>query len=223
MRLEVVGIAESLPTLSPAAYLGFDVLETAPNRREDVEGAGETLVDWLDNPTGVFAGSARAAAPRLSRSFLFWLEGRGAIREFRAWLDARKGRAVPTWVPTWQQDLSLASDLGAADTEMVIRECGYTTDLFSSPARRHLAFVSPGGAIACREITDSVDNGDGTETLTLASAVGSAFLAGGPGAGLVSFLTLCRLESDAAEIHYLTPTLAECALRFVEIPDEVPE
>jgi predicted phosphodiesterase len=86
--------------------------------------------------------------------------------------------------------------------------------------RRYLAFIpTDGTANVYRKVTASVDNGDGTETLTLDTSTGKAF----PMASTqVSFLVFARLASDEPEIHWISTDLATAILEVEEIPAEVP-
>jgi hypothetical protein len=62
-----------------------------------------------------------------------------------------------------------------------------------------------------------VDNGDGTETITLESAFGAALTP----QSVISFLVLCRLSDDAVPLHWFHPNAVEARTRFVEIPRQV--
>jgi hypothetical protein len=70
-----------------------------------------------------------------------------------------------------------------------------------------------------RRITGSNDPGNGTEVLTLDSALGVAVPAA---TTMVCFLHLVRLASDAVEVLWHHQTLAEASMRFTEVPREIP-
>jgi hypothetical protein len=69
------------------------------------------------------------------------------------------------------------------------------------------------------KVTGAIDNGDGTENLTLSALTGKAFPAA---TTMVSFLTLVRLEADRVSIKWDSTDHAESLLSLVEVPREVP-
>lgn len=198
------------------SYLGIEVLEISPNARDPREDSLDRSVAGRDPGLGVRSVRARSDAPALSWPVTWTCQDRAAIVAMEAFLDARRGRAVPFWIPSRRRDLILAQAVGAADTTIQIRATGYTRHLFPVPARRHLAFLN-GGSWIYRAVTASVE-GAGVETLTLASSPGVAL----PSDALVSQLLLCRLASDDLDITYLTESVAEVVLPCFETPQEAP-
>lgn len=197
-------------------YRGHELVTTRLNRREQPDTAASVRVEQLESRQGSVALLRPSGTHTQSRPFLYFLEGRTAISDFTQFLARRRGRYSPVWVPTGHCDLELAAAIGASDTDIDIQECGYTDNYFPSESRRHLAFISPDASIIARRVTASVDNGDGTETLTIESALGVAFPTYGT---LVSFLVLARLADDAVTVHWHHPTkIAEAKVRYVEIP-----
>jgi len=64
-----------------------------------------------------------------------------------------------------------------------------------------------------------VDNGDGTEHITIDSALGQSV---DPSTWVVSFNRLCRQAEDEVELAHLGNGIADAALSFVEVPLEAP-
>ena len=202
------------------AYQGFDVLEVEPNWRDGVESTYRR--SWLrfDPGTGKVRVDDRTGITALDNSFSWFMENRIAVAEFRAFVAARKGAAVPFWFPSWRSDLQLRTNAGAIDTVLTIDAIGFTKYLFPQAARRFLAFILSDGTKIFREIVNASDPGDGvSETITLDSAPGVALPAAST---LVCFLLLCRLESDEVKIQWHTTSVAEASLEFRDIPREVP-
>lgn len=201
-------------------YRGHDVLTEMPNAHEDRDESETIVSDLLDNAIGQVAISRAWAGPVLARPWVFTLTDRTALNDFLAWCALRRGAYNELWVPTWRRDFQLVGDQDASDTELLVDATGYTATQFASESRRHLAIMTQGGGtrtITCRRITDAVDNEDGTETITIESAVGIAL----DRHAQLSFLVLSRLESDDLPIQYHHLGLAEVAVRFVEIPRQV--
>jgi hypothetical protein len=138
------------------------------------------------------------------------------VAEFWDWYDAVLGALTPSWVPSYQADLVPAVSVGPADTELVIEAMEYTTRSFPLTARRRLALIpSTGGAVTARTVTASVDNLDGTETLTLNAAAGATITAG---YGLLSFLRLMCLADDPVTLEWSHLGHAHTTLGFREEP-----
>lgn len=190
--------------------------------REPTRDTLEPSVDRLDNRTYTFADYPRGPTPIGRRTSLpLWLETPAAVQALRTWYFSVKGALTAFWLPTWQMDLEPVADVVSGVAALTIRSIGYTERLFPHEARRHLAFVPPAGAITHQRVTAAVNNGDGTETLTLSGSSGAPIYPGA-GAGLVSFLLYVRLAEDPFEIRWLEPGHATAALDVVELPRQVP-
>jgi hypothetical protein len=66
-------------------------------------------------------------------------------------------------------------------------------------------------------VTDAIDNGDGTETLTLEAAPASRSRS----TTMLAYLVLARLADDDVELLWYHYGVAETTLRFVELPREL--
>lgn len=166
-------------------------------------------VEWLDpapyqigrrmsatgTPTGndywraIDTGSPQTVPIRVT------LASRQAISEFYGWMDARQGKQNPVWVVSQDNDLNVLSRTGSPGT-ITITKIGYASRYNVHSARRDLAILKPDGSYIFKRITAAVDNGDGTETLTLD---------GDPplfaDITKVSFLKLCTVP-DRFELRY---------------------
>lgn len=204
----------------PVTAYGFDVLDAAPNQRDDAKITFARGFALLDPGIGAREGNAKSGQPVNNRPYLWWLNGRPAVTSLKTFLAARKGRAVPFWAPGWRTDLSLANDVGPTDPSITITACNYTRFLYPSPARRYLCFLLNlnGATQLYRKVTAAVDNGNGTETLTLDTTLGQTTPAAST---VVTFLRLCRLDADEIKIKWHTPEFAECEMPMVEVPAEV--
>lgn len=198
-------------------YLGIDVLERRPNAREESPESFARSVATLDPGMGKRSVRARDAAPSIDRAFLWTCNGKAEIRALKEWFAARKGQLVPLWLSTGRQDLRLAQPAGAPDASLLIQPCGYTRYAFPQHARRHLALRFADGTTVYRQVLTALDNGT-SETLALSGTLGKALASD----AWVSYLVYCRLASDSLDLAYLTDSIAEATLHFVEIPQEAP-
>lgn len=197
-------------------YRGHDLLTEMPNGREQRDQDATTRVEVLESLTGSRHGAGAWASPVLQWPFVWYLPDRVTISAFVWWLAERRGRYAPCWVPTWRRDLTLRATAGVSDTDLTIEAVGYTANAFPLESRRHIAAIVPGGGtitVLPRRITAAVDNGDGTETLTIESAFGVTL---DPKA-ILSFVVLCRLADDQVTIHWFHPGVAEAKTRLVEL------
>ncbi len=202
-------------------YLGLDVLDQAAhNRRGVFQDDSQRAFDLLDTGTGTRSSDARGSAPTPVRPFLWTCVGRSAVAALRAFVHARRGRAVPFWVPTYQRDLTLATDLVSGASTATVLWVGYTQHLFPNTGRRHLAFIQPGGTMLLRKVTGATDPGTATtEDLALDSAVSPTQPAA---TTILSFLRLCRLESDEVVLEWGSRGTCEATLHLHDLGMEAP-
>lgn len=204
-------------------YLGFDVLELNYNRSDSISERVDRKAARLDNRTGEKFFDEQAPAPNPTRPFIWTAIGRAEMAAMRAFLDARKGRAVPFWFPSLQWDLTLAEDLQSGVSIATIVWARYTEQMFGTTAgRRHVALwpyrlATP---LAPYKIADANDPANGlTESLTLSPAASQIYP---KDTTVISFLKLCRLENDQVEISYPSSDVAEAVIQVREIPLEAP-
>jgi hypothetical protein len=223
MDLEFIGEAQQpapAPSISLTQYQGYDVLEVMPNWSRDLSRTYKRSLVTLDPKIGPIQVDDKGGSAVVEQSFPWFLQNHPSVTTLRAFILKRFGQLVPFWTPTWDQDLVLSTDVGATDPAIVIQSVYYTRFFFPIKSRRYIAFIPQnGGANVYRKITGSIDNGNGTETLTLDSPTGVTFP---KSSTMLSFLTLSRLASDDAEIDWMTNDVAQAELTFQEVPREVP-
>lgn len=200
-------------------YLGFNVLEVHPNRTKDPRRSFLRSLVRLDSGLGKVTVEDRAGVSRAELEFDWFLDGRTEIGVLQAFLLARKGRAVPFWVPSWRHDLVLNQGAAAIDTSLTIKDTGFLKYQFPQTSRRQIALILQNGTMIYRRITGATNPGNGTEVLTLDSAVGTTIPAA---TTMVSFLHLVRMASDVVDVLWHHQNLAEASMRFTEVPREIP-
>jgi hypothetical protein len=206
----------------PATYLGFDVLPVEPNRATSMAEGIETPFEALDNQTGGWWNDQLAPAALPARPFSWLAFGEEEIEAMLAWLDARHGRAVPFWLPSWQADLQLLEDVLEGATSLAVAWVRYATHLYpSTGARRHIAILSHGENPSLHHVSACADPGDGErESLTISPVTPFPLEAQRT---RIFFLKLCRLEEDLAPISWPSSGCAEAIIQCREIPAEAPE
>lgn len=200
-------------------YLGIDVLEVRHNMRDAISENFSRLGEFFENHTGRRAWDDHAAIPLPSRLFSWTCASRAQCVDLRAFLDARQGRRVPFWTPTYCWDLQLATDGPADLNRLTIVKAGYGQFVSGSLARRFLAIFPPGLDPIYREIVGVVVDST-TETLDLDVVPGVELPAG---TTRLCFLVICRLAEDMTSIVWHGRDVCEAQILFQELPREYPE
>lgn len=200
-------------------YRGLPVLETRPNWREDISQAYRRKLQQFDNTTGVQSVDDLSGRPVTVQDYLWTRQGKAAIHAFRQWLHARSGKLTPIWTSTYQADLVLAQDVQDTDTAIRVQNIGYAKVIKQAIGRRDIAIRLSDGTIYYRRITASIEVDSQTEQLSIDSALGQ--LVKTTEVRMISWLQLCRVESDALELQWHTPELLECRHYFRGLNDDV--
>jgi len=205
----------------PTQYQGLDVLEVEANRFQAVTDDFVRRFNLLDQRTGVRWADELEAAPAIVRPFVWTALGREEALAMRSFVDDRKGRAIPFWVPTWQQDLQLHTDAVLDQTILEIDWVRYTGLQFpSTAARRHLAVYSTSHVPSYHYIVDADDPGNFvTETIQISPGAARNWP---KGSTIFSFLRLCRLENDVISWIWESTQVLHALIEIREIPAEVP-
>lgn len=204
------------------SYLGSDVLELNYNRVGAFEERVRRKFVLLSSKTGRRTADEQSPAPAAARPFTWTAIGRDEITAMRAFLDARRGRAVPFWLPSFQWDLALAEDVSQNQYTATIRWVRYKQQMWGTTgARRHLAIWSLGdGTMDYCKIADATDPANyQTETLSLDPVAQRDYTRAKT---VLSFLKLCRLDEDRVEVSYPSPLVAEATIQVRELPLEAP-
>lgn len=199
------------PTAVESTYRSYPVLEQAPEWSEDVESSYIRKLEILDGGTGGRYVDDEAGLPIMAQSHRWIHVDRNEIAAFRSWLYTRKGRLSAFWLPTWSQDLTLAVTANSLDTTIDVDFCNYTKQVGQDIGRRDIRIKLYDGTILYRRITASEEVSASIERLTIDSAPGLTISPAD--VAVISFMTLSRLDGDAAELLWWTHQNTEVALR----------
>lgn len=196
------------PALAPAVtYRGFPVLTTRPHTGRDPETDSTLVTDELDDGIGPPAVFDWVGMPLQRQTHDWWLPSRAAIAEFRGLVYALQGKRNSIWVPTWLDDLTIVASLGSSATALRVAFSGYTANLFGETNRRDLRIELKSGAVHYRRVDASSVISASIEELTLSSALGVAIAVSD--VLQISFLSLCRSDSDLFQLEWWTGEFAE--------------
>ena len=199
-------------------YNSFELLDQVSPAFEGVDKTVNRSLLVLDSTTGKRVIFDRSGLASEVKSFKWCFYTRADFKVLETFLNARKGRLVPFWVPTYTNDLALSANIGAADQALTIYKSYYTALLFAKPNKKHLAFITRSGTIYTRAITSAVENVNGTETLTFSGSLGVTITP----KEMISYLQLCRLADDEVRIQWLNKNAGECTFNCIEIPQDIP-
>lgn len=159
--------------------------------------AVETGQDYTDY-AGMLGHVARSRADRWA-----WLQ----------WLMARRGRQTACWLPTWNRDIDVIADIGAADANIEIQtlHMALYADL---PA--DIMIVLRDGTTYYRRISAATLMAD-SEVITIDSALGAAVTT--DQVRLVCFLRLVRLDADAVEMAHKPPYRVHTSIPVMRVSE----
>jgi hypothetical protein len=173
----------------------------------------------MNNQTGIRVVDVADDTDSLTRAFQWTGTDRTEALLRRRFFSNRAGRLSSFWLPTWEQDLRLASNYSSGAGTIVVAFAGYSALAFpGGPWRRHLQLRGDSRTWYRRKVTNAVDNGNGTETLTLDSSVPENMTA----PGFVSFLRLCRFDQDETTVEWSGERYSRASMPARELPKEVP-
>jgi hypothetical protein len=203
-------------------YEGFEVLELNYDRVGTVEERLSRKFVLLDPKTGKRTADEHSPSPAAVRPFTWTALGRDEITTMREFIDTRKGQAIPFWLPSFQWDLSLSEDVLEDASTVSVEWVRYVQQMWGTTgARRHIALWTLNiGSMDYYSVTDSNDPLDYvTESLTIDPIAVQNY---DMETTVVSFLKLCRLDSDRVTVEHLSGSVAQATIRVREIPLESP-
>lgn len=146
----------------------------------------------------------------------FLLDGKDEIDQFRLFFSARAGRRTGFWLPVWLDEYRLASDITSGESTLDVGPSRLAeAETALGDQYGHLFLATPDD-LAFYAI-DSTTDGGTAETITLTGAVAGNWnrkrtICGG--------LLWVRLLEDKIDLNFLTDTVAEVTLSFLELPEE---
>jgi len=202
-------------TMPAARYLGTPVLEDRPEWSENPTMQYGRDVELIDGKTGGVLIDDISGTPWPIQSHRWQVYGRVAHDALRQLLYALAGKVGRVWLPTWQDDFYPAAD--AAGSTMDVTNGGYTAYLHGQNGRRDIRVQLADGTVLYRRIIASAEIDTDTERLQLDSAWPSTIAKANVVS--ISFMALCRLDTDAVEIQHWTDSAgaAACAVTFAQV------
>lgn len=209
------------PALMPATlYKGRPVFETHPDESEDLTSSYQRLLLTLDSGSAIplMTDTANRAFPVQAHR---WLEmGRTERAALRSFIYAMKGRQKSVWLPTHADDLTLVDIVSSLATTIDIANIGYSRFASAKTGRCDIRIQLWDGSIFYRRITGSSELSIDIERIAIDANFGQQIL---PADVMrISWMVLCRLDSDTVEIEHITDSegLAATQLVFRGVRDD---
>ncbi len=183
----------TIPGYGAAALTTYDsltVLDERPLLSGTTAADGfERLFETFETENAVYqtTGTPYASIVSLKR---FLSRSPAERQRWKLFFSTIAGGREPFWVPTWRPDLVLNAQPGASTTITVLDTGDYKTTYFDTDGILDLQFELADGTEIYRRVTNAVDNGNGTQTLTLNSILPATAI------DVISFLERSRLGSD---------------------------
>jgi hypothetical protein len=193
---------EDLSSTSAWSSFNSKVLLDDPNLiQETLPESSERKIAIIDNETGTFETYSEWDVSRRAHSKGFFTRGRQDLWEVRQLLHALRGRCVSFYIPTFFDELALASDVSSGDSTVTVENVGYTKFVDSRQPRNvvRLTKLSTGDEVI-RTVTDATELDAATERLTVDSTWGKAFTVGDT---KIDYIEKVRLDSDRIRIEHL--------------------
>ena len=209
------------PASMPATlYRGWPVLEERPDESDDLTRSYQRLLLSLDNGAGMSLSTDTANRAFALLQHRWLLAGRTEQVAFRSLLYALNGRQHAVWVPSHADDLTLVATVTAVATTLDVAYVGYTRFAQARPGRRDLRIELFDGTVFHRRISGSTELSADVERLSLDSVLGVQVAPAQ--VARISWLTLCRLDSDSIEITHETDSdgVARSQAVFRAVRDE---
>lgn len=192
-------------------YRGAPVLELDIGWATDPEHRPDRDVAVVDNATGVPAYFDQPGIPLAAYRFQCDLVGRDARAGFRSLLYGLAGRWTPIWIPSKAQDLVPVAPLASGSPVMDVQWAGISQWPLQVN-RRDLRIELLDGTVIYRRITERSEISASVERLVLDANLGVDV--GASDVVLVSFLSLCRQESDTNLLRYWSEDVLSSELGF---------
>lgn len=206
------------PIEEPETYRDIPVFLDAHNWVDGLDSNWTRKVNILDTEIGVRVYDDLATFASRQRQHRFTLRGKSSIVAFRRWLQARRGKLTPFWLPSRLRDMQLAVTIQADDLALSVENRGYAVNADQAQGRRDIMIWTRAGARYYRRIIGASDLG-ATESIAIDQALG--VVVAPADVRMICFMALTRLGSDRIEIEHKSQGLAEAIVPFQTIKDSL--
>jgi hypothetical protein len=201
MTMRVLDNDLDLSSVSGWPTYNSKVLLSDPNAIETtLDGTIERQITVFDGSTGKFSQSSTWNRARHGSAKTFISRTRSALWSIRRLLHALRGRQVSFYLPTFTQDVTLASTYVSGSAAMVIFNVGYTRFAKQRTPKLDLRITLKSGTVFTRTITNSAEIDANTEQITLSTTIGQTIQPAD--IFRMEFLEKVRIDTDEIVIEH---------------------
>jgi hypothetical protein len=195
---------------------GYPILKERCMRGSRMTGTIDREQQVIDSVTGVMYVTGSEPIGEETYQMAKWLNSTAEIFAWREFLHYIRGSWGKFYMPSFQNDLPLAQDLSLGGNTFVIPEMGiaglFAVSGVPKTPKRDVMIDTEDGSRYYRRITNVVDNGNGTETITVDSVIGGGSPASSSIASTrISWMNLVRLQGDSVRLNHTYLGQAEIA------------
>jgi hypothetical protein len=167
----------------------------------------------FDNGQGAVTYETGQDWTNFSRTLGKVTHGKDLRWAWRCWLHSRRGRQKAFWLPTWNNDLTIISDIGSSDLAIQIMTIGMTR-FTALPVDIMISLHD--GTVFYRRILD-VSTITNLEMIVIDSDLGREVST--TEIAICCFMNLVRLNSDNIEIMHEKPTRTRTSIPVMEVAE----
>jgi len=176
----------------------------------------EKLTNVVDFLTGGYDRFSPWINTRVKREIGFLFDGLAEIWLFREWLHRRKGKLIPFYMPTFENNIRLISTGTLVSNINIVNDETYT----HASLRVHIAFKLKSGLWSFSEVSSYTLNPNNTVTMNLSTApviFGTTTSFTTEEVDYISYVGLKRLNSDRIELNWKSNYIAETNFPIIEL------
>ena len=195
-------------------YRGKDVLVDRTVLSGDLDERISRAIDVFDNGSGPMVVDVKNSWVTSRQTISIDTLTRAERWEKRKWLHSRRGKQAAFWLPSWNEDLVVLEDVGAAGAALTVSPIEYP--LYYG-VKDIMIQLKSGTRLFARVLSGATDP-DGNEVLSLGAAVGTAFTVSE--VDFVCFMSHVRFDTDTIEISHGHAGRAVASIPVTETPEE---
>lgn len=209
VRFDILSPSDWPAALPVTLYRGVPVLTNKPNWLRDPSMDFSRLAERFDDDIGIATQYDRGGIPKTRQAHDWTMFSKAEVSSLLGLIYGLRGKCGELWVPTWHNDLKVVAAITAGATALQVEWLGYTLHLQADINRRDIRIELNNGSVFYRRITASSELSSAIESIGIDASLGIAVAI--TDIAQISFLSLCRSDSDILEIEYWQGNVAEAA------------
>lgn len=168
----------------------------------------------IDNGQGPITIETTQDYSKFARTVGKFTKTMAALWQWRKWLHARRGKQKAFWLPSWNEDITLAKTIEDNDTEIEIEPFGLATH---GDFPLDCMMMLNDGTVFYRRITAATELSGGNEQITIDSDLEQEVQPGD--IDLWCFMDLVRFNTDSVELEHQNPYIMKTSIPVMRVPE----